>query len=231
MPYQQHHRPTSLHSSRDSVHSGSHRSGPGFSLGLTGSPNPVEKEKMFRGQPFLHYLDPVLLQDRQACKAAVERYNKAAETTSGTTASERGVMFEEILKPSKRRDVNLQESSPWGPVGTIGDHSIVESPFRCEYGYNLRIGEDCIIESGGYLQDAAPILVGNGVRIGHNVKLYSLTSTMDPRERKGSRGNLIAGAVKIADDCIIESDVSVLPFVTIGRGAVVRAGAIVTEVG
>lgn len=140
-------------------------------------------------------------------------------------------MFEEILKPAKRRNVNVPESLPWGPVGTIGDHSIVESPFRCEYGYNIRIGEDCIIESGAYLQDAALLFIGNGVRIGHNVKLYSLTAAMGPRERKGSRGNLVAGAVKIEDDCIIESDVSVLPFVTIGRGAVVRAGSIVTEVG
>ena len=190
----------------------------------------VEKDKMLRGQPFLHYLDGVLLQDRRQCKAAVERYNKAAETTSGISGHERSKYFTQILKPHKRPDYKLRDSPHSGPAGTIEDHTIVESPFRCDYGYNIHIGKDCVIESGAYFQDAADIYIGSRVIMGPNVKLYCITASIDPSARKGSQGNVIAGAIRIEDDVFVGADVTVLPYVTIGRGAVIGAGSVVTKV-
>lgn len=190
----------------------------------------VEKDKMLRGEPFKYYLDHLLLEDRQACKAIVERYNKAAEMTSGISVAERGKLFTQILKPSKRPDANKRETPHIGPVGSIGDHTIVETPFKCEYGYNIHIGKDCIIESGSYFQDAADIGIGSRVTIGHNVKLYTITANVDPNAPKGSQSTVVAGAIAIQDDSFLGADVIVLPFVTVGKGAVVGAGSLVTKV-
>lgn len=200
-------------------------------MGYSGRNQQIEKDKMLRGQPFLHYLDQALLLDRQSCKAAVERYNKAAEMTSGISLPERSKLFTQILKPHKRADAKSREQQHHsGPIGSVGDHTIVETPFKCEYGYNIHIGKDSIIESGCYLQDAADIYIGQRVMIGHNVKLYCLTASIDSSARKGSQGNLIAGAIKIDDDCFLGADVVVLPFVTIHKHAVVGAGSVVTKV-
>lgn len=201
-------------------------------MGYSGRNQQVEKDKMLRGQPFLHYLDQTLLLDRQSCKAAVERYNKAAEMTSGISLPERSKLFTQILKPHKRADAKSREQHAHsGPLGSVGDHTIVETPFKCDYGYNIHIGKDCILESGSYLQDAADIFIGSRVVIGHNVKLYTITASIDSNARKGSQGNVIAGAIKIDDDCFLGADVVVLPFVTVNRGAVVGAGSVVTKVG
>ena len=184
---------------------------------------------MLRGQPFLHYLDSVLQTDRQNCRAAVERYNKAAEMTSGISVSERAKLFTQILQPSKRPEAVTRERHI-GPTGSVDVHTVIEPPFKCEYGYNVHIAKECIVEAGCYMQDAADISIGDRVIVGHSVKFYCITASLDPNNRQGSQGHFTAGAIKIEDHVFIGADVVVLPYVTIGKGAVVGAGSVVTKV-
>ncbi len=218
------HPPSGPHfSSRESVaSSGSQGRTSIFQLGYSNTNPYVEKDKMLRGQPFLHYLDSVLRQDRQSCQAALERFNRTADAS----------LFMPVLKPHQRPDTKSREYPHTVPAegGSIGDHCIVESPFKCEYGYNIHMGQDCVVESGCYFQDAADIYIGHKVIIGHNVKLYCITVSLEPALRKGSQGNVVAGAIKIDNDCFIGADVVIMPYVTIGKGAVVGAGSVVTRV-
>lgn len=189
---------------------------------------------MLIGRPFLHFVDDVLLNDREQCKGALERYNDAALTSKHISPEERGRFFRAIVDPEARRNYSGygrgRDESYDGPKGTVGSGVIVESPFHCEYGYNVHIGDQVVIQAGCVMQDACEIHVGNRTLIGPNVKFYGITASVDPSQRKGSHGHVTAGAIKIGDDCFIGGDVIILPYRKIGNGAVVGAGSVVTKV-
>lgn len=192
----------------------------------------AEKRKMLSGQPYNNYHDALLINERKSCRAAVERFNKAADHDSGINDDLRSRFFTQILKPCKRPadSRTAPYSRKIGPEGTIEDRTVVESPFKCEYGYNIHIGKDCILESGCFLQDAASIHLGARCVIGHNVKFYTMAPNLDPHIRKGIQGPVTAGAIRIEDDCFIGAEAVIMPFVTVRRGAHVAAGSVVTEV-
>ncbi|KAK5138354.1 hypothetical protein LTR08_003415 [Meristemomyces frigidus] len=201
----------------------------------------TEKEKMLLGRPFLHFGDGPLLIDRQHCKGALERYNDAARSTSHVSSEERARFFRAIVDPTarpeyKRRDeaytgpeYGRRDEVYTGPQGHVGHGSLVDSPFTCEYGYNIHIGDEVVMQSNCYMQDACEIRIGNRTIIGPNVKFYGMTASVDAKARKGSRGTFQGGAIKIGEDCFIGGDVIILPFRKIGNGAVVGAGSVVTK--
>ena len=182
-----------------------------------------------RGQPFDHYTDRILINDRYRCREALHRFNKRLEEYPWTSMEERAQLFAPIIKPRKR-DGQTPENRHYGPEGRVGVRFIVDVPFRCEYGYNIHIGDDTVVESGCYLQDSADISIGNRCIVSHNVKFYCLTASLDPNQRGGSRGSFLAGAIKVEDNVFIGGDSIILPFVTIGKGAVIGAGSVVTRV-
>lgn len=116
-----------------------------------------------------------------------------------------------------------------GPTGTCGSRTIVESPFTCEYGYNVNLGNDVVIQANCVMQDACTISIGDRTIVGPNVKFYCMTASVDSGLRKGSQGMFLAGAIKVEEDCFIGADVIIMPFRTIGKGAVVGAGSVVTK--
>ena len=187
---------------------------------------------MLRGQPFIHWLDSQLISERDSCSIAVDRYNKGARSDGGISAEEKAKLFAQILDPQKRRygGVMPQPSPSAEPVGTIGERTIVEAPFKCDYGYNVQIGSSTVVSSGCHLQDSATIIIGDRVLIGTDVKIHCMTASVDPKARNGIQGHVIAGAVTIEDDCQIGSGALILPYCTIRKGATVGAGSVVTRV-
>lgn len=188
-----------------------------------------EKDRMLLGRPFHHFIDSTLLKDRKECQAALERYNESARTTSYVGPEVRARFFREVIDPAARERRERDESYT-GPQGYIGTSTVVDSPFNCDYGYNINLGNDVVIQSGCYMQDACAIRVGNRTLIGPNVKFYGITASVDSTARKGSQGTVQGGAIHIGDDCFIGGDVIILPFRKIGNGAVVGAGSVVTKV-
>ena len=69
------------------------------------------------------------------------------------------------------------------------------------------------------------ITIGNGVLIGHNVVLSTLNHDPAPARRAW----LHPAPIVIGDRVWIGSNATVLPGVTIGDGAIVAAGAVVTK--
>ena len=213
--------------------SSSHHGGPS-AIGYANSSRFWEKEKMLRGEPFNHFTDNILMHERRQCKAALERYNDAARTYSHISPEERGRLFRAIMEPETRPAYSVGSNTllpvPPGPRGSVGQQVVVETPFNCDYGYNIHLGDNVLIEAGCYLQDACEIIIGDRTIVGPNVKFYGLTAEVDANVRKGSQGNLRGGAIKIGEDCFIGGDVTILPFRKIGKGAVVGASSVVTKV-
>lgn len=78
---------------------------------------------------------------------------------------------------------------------------------------------------GCKFQDQGGIFIGDGSLIGHNVVLATLNHAMDPEDR----ATMIPAPIHIGKRVWIGANATVLPGVTIGDGAIVAAGAVVTK--
>jgi maltose O-acetyltransferase len=91
---------------------------------------------------------------------------------------------------------------------------------------HLTIGDDCFINDGVRFDTAAPITIGDQVAIGHEVLVLTASHGVGPSERRAAL--VTTAPVTIEDGAWLGSRSIVMPGVTIGRGAVVGAGAVVT---
>ena len=98
-------------------------------------------------------------------------------------------------------------------------------PFYTDCGKNIHIGKHVFINMGCKFQDQGGIFIGDGVLIGHNVVLATLNYAMQPERRS----DMLPAPIHIGKRVWIGSNATVLPGVTIGDGAVVAAGAVVTR--
>jgi acetyltransferase-like isoleucine patch superfamily enzyme len=190
---------------------------------------PSEKENMLNGRDYRHFTDPELLEDRRWCKQAIERYNTATSAAFDIDMDGRMRLFRQILQPD--RLVHMAEANNH-PLGTIGSRILVEAPFKCDYGYNVHIADDVVIQAGCVISDPCPITIGRGTIIGPNVKFYGLgpDTRLDARVRNGSQGRLRGGRILIEEDCFIGGDVVILADVIIGRECIIEPGTVVSAV-
>lgn len=98
-------------------------------------------------------------------------------------------------------------------------------PFYTDCGKNIHIGRQVFINMGCKFQDQGGIFIDDGTLIGHNVVLATLNHAMQPERRS----DMLPAPIHIGKRVWIGSNATVLPGVTIGDGAVVAAGAVVTK--
>ena len=98
-------------------------------------------------------------------------------------------------------------------------------PFNTDFGKNIHIGQRVFINSGCKMQDQGGIYIGDDVLIGHNACLLTLNHEMEPENRE----DMHPKPIHIEGKVWLGSNVTVLPGVTIGEGAIVAAGAVVTK--
>lgn len=98
-------------------------------------------------------------------------------------------------------------------------------PFNTDCGKNTHIGERLFMNSGCKFQDQGGIFIGNDCLLGHNVTLCTINHNPDPDHR----GDMIFAPIHIEDKVWIGANATILQGVTIGEGAIVAAGAVVTK--
>lgn len=120
--------------------------------------------------------------------------------------------------------------------GGIGTKVSVASPFICDYGCNIHIGNNVSINMNCTFVDCNKIIIGDDVLIASNVQLYTAAHPIEFAERYVK--NLETGQlhrrtyalpIKIGNGCWLGGGVIVLPGVTIGDGSVIGAGSVVTK--
>lgn len=99
----------------------------------------TEKEKMLAGKPYLAF-EEQLLNERQHAKGLVYEIN----TLHPFHLEERHELLKQLL-------------------GKIGDNFYVEPPFRCDYGYNIEIGENFYSNYNCTILDCAKVTIGKNV--------------------------------------------------------------------
>lgn len=98
-------------------------------------------------------------------------------------------------------------------------------PFYTDCGKNISIGKHVFINMGCKFQDQGGISIGDGSLIGHNVVLATLNHAAAPEDR----GSMIPAPIRIGKHVWIGANATILPGITIGDGAIVAAGAVVTK--
>ncbi len=112
-------------------------------------------------------------------------------------------------------------------LGGIGASFVLHSPFRCDFGTQITIGDHFTGNFNLTILDEAPVHIGDHVFIGPNVGIYTVTHALHPDQR--NEGVMRSRPVRIEDDVWIGAQAVILPGVTVGRGAVVGAGSVVTR--
>ena len=123
--------------------------------------------------------------------------------------------------PSRRvRNAFLQRF-----LGSVGRGTSFQMDCRFFHGSNVYLGERNVINFGCLFDGRVyPIRIGNDVSIGPEAVILSMGH--DPQSPDFSS---TGGEVTIGDHVWIAARAMILPGVTIGDGAVVAAGAIVTK--
>lgn len=102
--------------------------------------------------------------------------------------------------------------------------SIIHWQTRFVHPSNVQIGEYCNIGNNAFLDARWGITIGNRVSTGAEVMIYTLQHDID-----SPAFDLVGGPVTIEDYVYIGPRALILPNIRIGRGAVVAAGAVVTQ--
>lgn len=128
------------------------------------------------------------------------------------------------LKPDQTDEQNqiLREL-----FGSIGKRFIINQPFRCDYGCNIFLGEDCFINFNCTILDEAKVSIGDHAFLGPNVSIYTACHPLEPDKR--NRFIEWAEPVTIGNNVWIGGGVTILPGVTIGDNVVIGGGSVVTK--
>lgn len=164
----------------------------------------TEKEKMLSGMVY-SAIDEQLLKELNEVKEIIHEYN--------------------ALKPSQtlRRFQILKDL-----LGHVADDEIiVNQPFYCDYGKQIRVGKRFFANFNLTVLDEALVTIGDDCFIGPNVSIYTACHSTDPVERNTRRE--WAEPVTIGDNVWIGGSVTILPGVTIGSNVTIGAGSVVTR--
>lgn len=147
-------------------------------------------------------------------QAMAERVLRATELTSRLNVlpfddeSGRAVLLEQILgRPL--------------PAGVT-----IYPPFYTDHGLHLDLAERVFINQGCTFLDLAGIRLGKGVMVGPRATFITGGHPVDPEDR---RLYLTGAPIDVADNVWIGAGAMILPGVSIGRDAVVAAGAVVAD--
>src|SRR5689334_4708222 len=112
-------------------------------------------------------------------------------------------------------------------LGSVGERTVLLSPFHAGFGSNVHIGDDFLGNVNLTFVDDVEIRIGNGVMIAPSVTLTTTGHPIHPALREDFRR--FSEPIVIEDRVWIGSNAVVLPGVRIGYGSVIGAGSVVSR--
>lgn len=108
----------------------------------------------------------------------------------------------------------------------LGEGTAIQPPFFCDYGTNITLGKRVFFNVNCVILDVCKVRIGDYSLFGPAVQIYTATHPMNAGERrlKESGKPLVIGS-----DVWVGGGAILLPGISIGDGAVVGAGSVVTR--
>ncbi len=163
----------------------------------------TEKEKMLAGKAY-QAGDKELSQDRLKAREIVFEFNSLAP------------------KQIKQRKQLIKQL--FGKTDTM---FYIEPPFRCDYGYNIDIGDHFYSNFNLTILDCAKVSIGSHVFFGPNVAIYTAGHPLHHCLR--NKEYEWAQPITIGDNVWLGGNVVINPGVTIGHNVVIGSGSVVTK--
>lgn len=162
-----------------------------------------QKERMLANLPYKAWMDG-LSKERLENKKKIFRYNN--------------------LDPGEeaKKDELIKEI-----LGKTGDNVTIESPFHCDYGYNIEVGENFFANYNLVILDVGKVRIGANAQIAPNVSIYTAGHPIHPDSRNS--GYEYGIDITIGDNVWIGGNTCIMPGVTIGNNVVIGAGSVVTK--
>lgn len=163
----------------------------------------TEKEKMITGKPYFAFGDE-LLGERQYAKELIFDFNALRPTE----IEKRNNILKKLL-------------------GKTGKEFFIEPPFRCDYGYNITIGENFYSNYNLTILDCGKVTIGDNVMFAPNVSLFAAGHPIHSEPRNS--GLEYGFPITIGNNVWIGGGVIVNPNITIGDNVVIGSGSVVTK--
>lgn len=164
----------------------------------------TEKEKMLKGLLYDANYDEALLRERDKAKDLCFEFNH--------------------IKPS---DKEGQEKILKQLLGSTKNNFTITAPFWCDYGYNIKLGENFYSNHNLVILDGASVTFGDNVFVAPNCGFYTAGHPIDFEQR--NQGLEYAHSITVGNNVWIGAGVQVMPGVTIGDNVVIGAGSIVVK--
>lgn len=161
------------------------------------------KEKMLSGEYYISW-DEELTKEREQAKDLLFDFNH----TRPTLRKEREAIIQQLF-------------------GKTGENCWIESPFNCDYGSNITVGDNFYANVNCCILDCAKVTFGNNVWLGPNVSIYTPEHCFDHEERTAGYEHSLP--VVVGDNVWICGGVTIVAGVTIGANSVIGAGSVVTK--
>jgi acetyltransferase-like isoleucine patch superfamily enzyme len=112
-------------------------------------------------------------------------------------------------------------------VGNVGKDNVFQSNIWITSPKSVTIGSNCNFARGVYITGGGGVTIGNWVGLGPDVKIWSVNHRFTDPDTPWMLQGWDAKAVVIEDDVWIGAAAFIMPGVTIGKGAIVSACAVV----
>jgi len=170
----------------------------------------TEKEKMLNGENY-NSRDPELLQQYHKARSLLKRYNNLDS-----------------------RELKERESILRSLFESCGDGVWIETPFLCDYGEHISIGENTFVNANCIFIDNHKITIGSNVLIGPHVQIYTAEHPLKASERiiktsEGTRYLTSSQPVTIGNNVWIGGNSVIFPGVTIGNNATMGEGSVLRK--
>lgn len=111
--------------------------------------------------------------------------------------------------------------------GSVKSILEIQSPFYCDFGYNIEVGENFYANHGLTILDGAKVIFGDNVFIAPHCGFYTAGHPINAEQR--NKGLEYAYPITVGNDVWIGAGVQVMPGITIGNNVVIGSGSIVTR--
>lgn len=163
----------------------------------------TELEKMIAGELY-NAGDPELVAARSKARQLFSQYNAAGYD-------------------DKEIKTGILKQLLGGFAGNID----IQSPFYCDYGFNIVAGDNLFMNFNCIILDCAKVTFGDNVFLAPNVQLYTAYHPVIASER--IKGPEYAAPITIGNNVWLGGGVIVCPGVTIGDNTTIGAGSVVTK--